>query len=95
MGKITELAAKMKNKTARDYWTRADAHCEVDKWFAVQLNTGEFEEWSQYFMHLNWCPRHWPDLIRGDIQTFLVPAQWPSWFDSSFTAARPHQQAAE
>lgn len=100
MGKITDMAKKMKHPKAKAYWTKAEAHCaDLDKWFAVERDSKEYEAWSRYFDRLGWEPRHWRDLRKneddetGRIDMFLVPAQWPEWFDTTF--AGRHAEAAE
>ncbi len=53
----------------------------------IRLGTDEYEAWASYFQdHLQWKPWALGALQQQKIQEMTVPAQWPEWFDTSYSS---------
>lgn len=56
-----------------------------DKAVAIDPDMPEWRVWRQYFeAHLGFLPSGIIDAMAKRSKMFLVPTQWPSWFDAAF-----------
>jgi len=75
---------------ARAYWTQANEFLSKNKvgWESLKVGSPEYEEWVRYFKHLGFTPRMIALAERRQINSIIVPAQHPEWFDSNFSVGR-------
>lgn len=100
MGDLTEFPTRPKPVMLRDerrvtpenFWEKGRmliASSYPENAPIIQLGTPECEAWATYFAkHLRWKPWALRALQAGNIQGMTVPAQWPEWFDTSYSAAQ-------
>jgi hypothetical protein len=75
------------------YWSKARAHVKKTSadpdnpdWVALALGDAELPAWAEYFQRtIGGQPFGMRQLDLGMIETFLVPAQLPEWFDRGYT----------
>lgn len=77
------------------YWTEATAFvrkvspdAKNPAWFSVARDMlTHLEAWEKYFMgRLGFLPAGLEMLKEHKIEVFLVPAEWPEWFDMKAAA---------
>lgn len=55
----------------------------------IKPGSPEWEAWDRYFRgHLGFHPYAMQRVLSGQQQSMTVPAQWPEWFDPSFSSVQ-------
>ena len=69
----------------REYWRKAQEFVRTNQteWIPISLGMLEYEEWTKYFRAKNWRPFGIRMVEQGRCTVFLVPAQWPQWFENT------------
>lgn len=82
---LSEEKLKTLPEPSQAYWRKAQEY--VTKmgtgWFAIRPGTDEFDSWVEYFRKQRWKPWGLKQLEHNRIEIFLVPAQWPEWFETA------------
>ena len=83
------LAPEAYWKEATDFVKRMSDDPKNPAWVAVSREMPEqIEAWKKYFRwRLGYVTRGLSMLEENKIETFLVPTEWPQWFDAKWSAA--------
>jgi hypothetical protein len=70
----------------QNYWKEAQAFITKNQvqWESISANAPEFHAWVKYFQHLGIRPRMLVLIEHHQIQTIVVPAKFPQWFDPKY-----------
>lgn len=93
---LTEEKLKTLPHPAQGYWRRAQDFVikNQNDWVEIRPKTTEFDSWREYFEHyLKFEPYGLKQIRRGLLSVFLVPAQWPEWFDPDYAGQNTHPKA--
>jgi hypothetical protein len=71
---------------AREFVKKATTDPRSPPWYELRLDSGEeLWAWAAYFQRRFGCmPAGLKGLDDRKIQVFLVPCQWPEWFDPDY-----------
>jgi hypothetical protein len=75
----------------QNYWREAQAFITKNQvqWESISPNAPEFHAWVKYFQHLGVKPHMLTLIANHQIQTIVVPAKFPQWFDPNFETEWP------
>lgn len=56
-------------------------------WVKIEPNTAQMDSWRKYFDVQGWTPFCFVALRRGQVESIVMPAEWPEWFDKEYVAS--------
>lgn len=85
---------RAKDPVMEEFWTKAKAHVQTNggKWQTVKRDTDQQKEWIRYFRgFLDRTPHFLTMLADGRIETAMLPALRPEWFDPVYATADAYE----